>query len=518
MARRDPEYKPLLFTTTLRNPERIKDFMRVISSYNAQLLNNDLVMKIVKDLIKQKLYCPMYVKRKQNLKYIYYDEDSQFSNAQIIEIINNSPQNHKEAGFDKGWPSRFDTWYKFLKELGFIYYNMNEPIQVSEAGLNLSVSDEIDKRHLEQQVFLNAFAKYNRINPFRRILNSNKPLILLLEIIKNLRDHYGAEVAGISIKEIPLLIVWKDNNAEELTNKIIEIRDTYGFTPSEEIIYSICKDVLGINQEDEKRFKMSNILKELPDEFVRKMRLTGLISIRGYGRFVDYNNSEINKINYILENYSENVIFNNELEYFNYMRNIDVNLVSLESVYVVDLDQKEVLFNKWVDEIDKEILLQELSIVASRNTTSRHDVFKYIDGPIRLEFLTALSIKKYYPNVNVKPNYNIDDEGLPTSFAQGGEPDIVCEDEYGNVLYEVTLLTGTQQNIREMPAIARHLRVFIKEGSQSYSVMLAPTIHPDTLEYSEFIKIKDDIDVYPVSIPNYIEHLSIGTDFRDVKG
>ena len=32
-------------------------------------------------------------------------------------------------------------------------------------------------------------------------------------------------MAGISIKEIPLLIVWKDNDAEELTNKIIEIRE-----------------------------------------------------------------------------------------------------------------------------------------------------------------------------------------------------------------------------------------------------------------------------------------------------
>ena len=109
--------------------------------------------------------------------------DSPFSNGDTEKIIENSKQKHKEAGFDRGWPSRFDTWYKFLKELGLVYYSMNEPIEMSEAGLKLVMANQEGYEHLEEQVFLNCFAKYQRNNPFRRISNCNNPLILLLSTI-----------------------------------------------------------------------------------------------------------------------------------------------------------------------------------------------------------------------------------------------------------------------------------------------------------------------------------------------
>ena len=53
------------------------------------------------------------------------------------------------------------------------------------------------------------------------------------------------------------------------------------------------------------------------------------------------------------------------------------------------------------------------------------------------------------PNVVVKPNFVSDDEGLPTSFRSGGSPDIECLEDKDTILVEVTLLTGTQQHIRE---------------------------------------------------------------------
>lgn len=131
MKARKQEYKPLLFTTTVRNPERIKDFIKVIANYNNKILTNEVIMKIVKDMIAGKYYYTMYEKNNSDLNAIYRDVNAIFSDEQLDEIIKNSPQHHKEAGFDKGWPSRFDTWYKFIKELGFIYYEMNKPIEIS---------------------------------------------------------------------------------------------------------------------------------------------------------------------------------------------------------------------------------------------------------------------------------------------------------------------------------------------------------------------------------------------------
>lgn len=114
MSKRKNEYKPLLFTTTLRNPERIKDFLSIIAKYDKEILTNDLIDKIVFDLISSKIYVPTYVNKNSYLKK-QLSFDSPFSKIDTEKIIENSKQEHKEAGFDRGWPSRFDTWYKFLK-------------------------------------------------------------------------------------------------------------------------------------------------------------------------------------------------------------------------------------------------------------------------------------------------------------------------------------------------------------------------------------------------------------------
>ena len=200
MKARKQEYKPLLFTTTVRNPERIKDFIKVIANYNNKILTNEIIMKIVKDMIAGKYYYTMYEKNNPELNAIYRDTDAIFSDEQLDEIIKNSPQDHKEAGFDKGWPSRFDTWYKFIKELGFIYYEMNKPIEISETG-NLLLAAELNENpELEEQAFLNALVKYQRNNPFRRVLNENAPFTLVLEVLKLIKQDSSMSNAGINIR------------------------------------------------------------------------------------------------------------------------------------------------------------------------------------------------------------------------------------------------------------------------------------------------------------------------------
>ena len=108
---RAAQFKPLSFSTTMRNPERIAAFLKCLSVFKGQILDNHIIFEVVKLLIREKLYCPMYVKRNVFLHNIFKSEEN-FSEGQIDEIIENSPQDHKEAGFDKGWPSRFDTFYK----------------------------------------------------------------------------------------------------------------------------------------------------------------------------------------------------------------------------------------------------------------------------------------------------------------------------------------------------------------------------------------------------------------------
>lgn len=511
------QYKPLLFTTTLRNPERMKDFIKIIASYDGQILTNQLIDNIVFDLISKKLYIPVYVNRTPRLKAQLAVEDQPFSEADTREIIMNSPQKHKEAGFDWGWPSRFDTWFKFFKELGLVYYKMNERIIVSEAGNKLVLATQEGYEHLETQVFLNAFVKYQRVNPYLKVLNNNKPLILLLNVIKELKNRIGDNSAGVSINEIPLFICWKDDNFNELTDKIMSIRDQYGLNPSNEVIYGFCKEILELTEADEKRFKISNITGEMPDEFIRKMRLTGVITIRGMGRFIDINSLETEKVDYILEHYSEIQNFDNEDTYFNYMSSIDHELVSADRVITPTSEEKHSLFTRWVNEFDLDTLKDELLILTNSRTQSRNDVFKFISEPLRLEFLTALTLQKKFVDIVVDPNYSIDDEGLPTSFAAGGAPDIVCKDHQGNVLFEVTMITGAQQCIREMNAITRHLQDTRVTEPNSFSVILAPRIHEDTVRFSQFVKFRDNIDVATLDIPTFVGTLDTTDNVRSYR-
>lgn len=172
--------KPLSFSTTIRNPERIPNFLRCILPFEGKILTSEIIHEVVKNVIREKEYTPMYVTRTPNLKAIAQSEDCYYNDGQLELIIEMSPQNHKEAGFAYGWDSRFDTWYKMIKEFGFIKYAMGKPIIITATGHMLvdAYMEEPKNDKKIQTVFLNALMRYQTNNPLRRNLNENVPLPL----------------------------------------------------------------------------------------------------------------------------------------------------------------------------------------------------------------------------------------------------------------------------------------------------------------------------------------------------
>lgn len=312
-------YKPLLYTTTIRNPERYKDFMHILKRFDGQILNDSAIEKIECELFKVGLYRPVNlpesVKRKWASTKSGEFSDKSLEDKECRLVYSMNFPNHKEAGFAKGWPSRFDTQFKLMKTLGFVYYEMDKPIEFSPTGnylaqtVEISTDDgEVERNILnpayEQMAFMQAFAKQQRCNPFIRELNDNIPLILLLEVIKKLNADPQYNGTGISYRELPLLLVWKNNDSEALYQRIKQLRRDYRYNPSNEVIEDICvNEILGRF----KKFKPKSIVVEYPDDFVRKMRMTGLITLRGGGRFIDINHFEDAKVDYILRHYSQYV-------------------------------------------------------------------------------------------------------------------------------------------------------------------------------------------------------------------
>lgn len=386
-----------------------------------------------------------------------------------------------------------------MKVLGFVYYKWGEKIKFSDSGCYLACSVEIENDNSivsrkiinpqnEQIAFMQAFAKQQRCNPFIRELNDNIPLILLLRVIKKLNDDREYNGAGISYREIPLLIFWKDNDAEALYQRIKHLRKEHGYNPSDEIIEDICvNEILG----GFKKFKLKSIVSEYPDDFVRKMRMTGLISFRGGGRFIDLNHNEDSKIDYILRHYGVYTKYSTEQEYFDYMSSLDNSLISLKGVEISKTDAAEKLI-QLIPEYPWDSVKRELSHLANK-TSSSHNVLKFISAPARLEFLTALAIKSRLPMVEVVPNYPCDDEGLPTSTAGGGIGDIECIEERRGILVEVTMAEGRTQTMMEIWPIERHLESFKEKYTpDSQCIFIAPSIYSDSIRQIDYVQFTSE--------------------------
>ncbi len=519
------EYKPLLYTTTIRNPERFKDFMNVLKKFDGEILNDTTIELFERKLFKIGLYRPRRISESVAIKWSttksgefsetpLTDEETKYIYDANDPLKHPDIAGHQDAGFKRGWQTRFNTQFLLMKTLGFVYYKIGEPIKFSETGnylansVSIKVEDDTITREIvnpqyEQMAFLQAFSKQQRRNPFIRELNDNIPLILLLQVIKKLNADPKYNNCGISYKEIPLIIFWKDNNAENLYLRIKQLRTEHGYNPSNEVIEDICiNEILG----GFKKFKLKSIVSEYPDEFVRKMRMTGLISFRGGGRFIDINHAEDEKTDYILKHYSKYKKYSSEQEYFDYMASVDTKLFALKAMHISKNASSEKL-GEWTSVYTWTKIKSELNNL-SKKSSSKDEVLKFIAAPARLEFLTALAIKIKYPDITVIPNYPCDDTGLPTSTAGGNVGDIECHEKGKGILIEVTMAEGRQQTIMEVWPIERHLETFkniCDENAQC--VFIAPSIFSDTFRQIKFVRADSGNVIRPYKISDFIAYL-----------
>lgn len=84
-----------------------------------------------------------------------------------------------------------------------------------------------------------------------------------------------------------------------------------------------------MDSDNQVRFKMKQITKEGIDDFIRKLRSTGVISLRGNGRLIDINNFEIDRVNYIISEYANYPMIEDKKSYYLYVGKIDTSLIEI---------------------------------------------------------------------------------------------------------------------------------------------------------------------------------------------
>ncbi|KST45280.1 AlwI family type II restriction endonuclease [Enterococcus durans] len=569
--------KPISFDTTLRNPGRIPQFISVLSEFEGQVINDKVALELEGEIIRQKIFEPTkatlgtYMKE-YNKKFPFVAADQskeaaakveeiydQWENGapgsvpleKIIYLLENTITAHKDRGWKGGWESRIHTQFNFLNELGFVRVVKGEKIVISKNGKLMiheysngyPIEDSYDES-FEQSAFLNAFSKYQVNNPYRSNTIEVNFFPLVLNVINYLDEEY--QRPGISKQDLPFIITWGNDDYQTLAEYIYQFRNKFGYSTSDELVYEYAMNLLDDSTpndtiapatkafiEQKKRdYKFDKIISETPDEVIRKLRLTMLISLRGAGRFIDINKNELAKIKHVLATYSSNIEFDDDVQkYLEYMGEIDNSLMFVSDAPESQeaKDAKEVAIEKWAKEYDWTFLKEEM-VNSVEKRPSSHLILKYVKETARLEFLSAIVIKKALPKLKVVANYKADDQGIPFNTASGGKKnqigaDIDVFEENIHAILEPTISKQRSFQVEhELPSIRNHVlgtaNKDVEEGNnfkEWFSLFIASNITRDVGDQVALIKQTNGVEIYPWDIKDFVEYSEGVSTIRDYK-
>lgn len=569
--------KPISFDTTLRNPGRIPQFISVLSEFEGQVIDDKVALELEGEIIRQKIFEPTkatlgtYMKE-YNKKFPFVAADQskeaaakveeiydQWENGapgsvpleKIIYLLENTITAHKDRGWKGGWESRIHTQFNFLNELGFVRVVKGEKIVISKNGKLMiheysngyPIEDSYDES-FEQSAFLNAFSKYQVNNPYRSNTIEVNFFPLVLNVINYLDEKY--QRPGISKQDLPFIITWGNDDYQTLAEYIYQFRNKFGYSTSDELVYEYAMNLLDDSTpndtiapatkafiEQKKRdYKFDKIISETPDEVIRKLRLTMLISLRGAGRFIDINKNELAKIKHVLATYSSNIEFDDDVQkYLEYMGEIDNSLMFVSDAPESQeaKDAKEVAIEKWAKEYDWTFLKEEM-VNSVEKRPSSHLILKYVKETARLEFLSAIVIKKALPKLKVVANYKADDQGIPFNTASGGKKnqigaDIDVFEENIHAILEPTISKQRSFQVEhELPSIRNHVlgtaNKDVEEGNnfkEWFSLFIASNITRDVGDQVALIKRTNGVEIYPWDIKDFVEYSEGVSTIRDYK-
>ncbi len=515
--------KPWSISTTVRNPERLLEFLKVLKTLEGKDFNaeNQELYQIL--LIQARLYKPTGICIKYQKYYDNVEEEISLDVAK--EIFRN--QGYEDPAM-RGRQS-----VNPLNKLGFAVARKGEgPIKITKLG-NLFLNDSYDIGY----IFLKSLLKLQFPNPwsndFKEIGGFNiMPFIGVLHLIYKLEQL--SKKKGISKEEfslfVPTLI-----NYEKIDNqvqKIIEYRECKNKEEKEKFIGNYIKEFYGTDNLEQKKI---NNLYDYGDNIIRYFTLTKYFQTTsdplGNHLHIGLNPSRLTEIEQIIKLYDGRANkFESVKVYMEWMADIDSpklpwekidnlrNIVDNLTTYIknyarehsITLDpSQEKLLVCDIAKMDKFQMekhlknLRELNILIiskgqkrelKHNKEKLKELIKLFEDkkgikrlkPIELEKIVSDALLMIDDEISIMPNFSTDDYGEPIFHAPGNKADIECYYNSFNAICEVTLDRTNKQWIRETQPVMRHLREFEEKHSEKKAIciFIAPKIGKDT--YSMF--------------------------------
>ena len=553
--------KPWSISTTVRNPERLRDFLGILKALEGESFNSENQIKYQILLIQNKLYKPTNLTKKQEEYFDDIEKEMPFS---IAEKIFNA-QKYKDPAM------RGRNSVAPLNKMGLcVAKNSARSVEITHLG-EYFLSDDYDLGKL----FFIHFLKWQLPNPDSKTFTEKdgfaiKPFIGTLHLINEVNKKwkgFGKNPVGISKEEFSLfastLIDYRDIVRQ--AGKITDFRKQLAKRKNDKdrrLFKDKCKRSFAVkflNTNDKKAINsLLNNLKDYGDNTIRYFRLTRYIYIRGGGFYIDLEPRRSIELKKLLETDNASPLgFESVEEYRSYISDITRPVLPWETktelekiatrleketrAYIKDLSSKDISAPAFrytdIKTLEMELLKQYIETlrIYRRNLQEfeiRHEsqsiekIKGYIEllknihqlglkKSIELERLATLALNALNDALEIKPNYPVGDDNEPTFTAPANKPDIECFYKKFNSVCEVTMLTNRSQWYNEGQPVMRHVRNFENTYSDKtvYCLFIAPRLHQDTIE-TFWMAIKYGYKgagqkIIPLSITQFIKLLEV---------
>lgn len=549
-------------TTTVRNPERLRDFLVALKPLENKTWNHENQEKYQKLLIKNRLYgfgkSQFYKKLTPSIVKLINDTDCEIS----INILDEILQLKNYTDFAMRGRQSINP----LTKLGFVFID-NGTVKITELGKKL-----IDSEKDAGDVFLKSFIKWQIPNPastdfVEKGAYGVVPFVATLRLISEVNKieaKRGNNADGVSKREfsifVPTLVNFVD--IKKYAEKIVELRDLQKDKTKQErkeirdkYRRQFAMSFLGTNSQRE-IIKFLNNLQDYGDNAIRYFRLTKFIRIRGNGFYVDLEPSRHTEIEALFESefYKPND-FTDKKAYIAYMTDdslpvlpwqtrdklsdivddVYIDIIELQNNLGLDKQSKKDISSmtetdltsyivdlratrKDLQEKDNHIKSQPISSI-TKYIEQLEVIFDLENRALMLEYLSTMGLHALNDAKEIKPNYPVGDDNEPTSTAPGGMADIECLYDNFNMICEVTMLSGRDQWFNEGQPVMRHLRDYENLHNDAYCIFIAPSIHTDSAEtfhIANKIGYKGSKQkIAPLTIKQFIEILKTLKQIRE---
>lgn len=521
---------PWSISTTIRNPERLRSFLRILKILEGKDWNNETQVGFQVLLIQYKVYgfgSQQFYKDLTSAQVKLMDNPEPITLEQAKEIF------AKKKYVDPAMRGRQSL--NPLEKLGLAILEDNK-IKITSLGEYL-LQEDYDLG----EMFFRSFIKWQVPNPSSSDYKGSegyniKPFIGTLHLIAKVNrawEKLGRSPVGISKEEFslfaPTLINYKEISKQ--AQRILDLRLACEGKSAQEqnkikekYKIKLSREFLGTKEHEEVE-KLLNNLKDYGDNAIRYFRLTRYLFIRGGGFFIDLEpRRQIEITNLLKYDNAKSLDFPNEEAYLNYLADISQPELPWEKeselTKIAEITQQEIQqfskelknkgiaipsvvlkdYNKLGKEELKEYIAQLRNYRRELNDTriryesqeiskleeyiiDLKEIYKSDRRPVELERLVTLALNALNDALNIKPNYPVGDDNEPTFTAPANKADIECFYDHFNSVCEVTMLTDKSQWYYEGQPVMRHVRDFEKQhvGKEVFCVFVAPRLHRDTV-------------------------------------